>query len=148
MTMFISKSKNKRELATVCRMGFEMAGILLALILQGVVIGNRETECLTLSSNLTAETSTAETTLTSIINIGTKRITKATETTLLSTIFSKWNFLYETQKYFVAATIFMIIYFICMILFFVGTKENLGMKFKDFEYFFSFKSKLPSFRSS
>jgi hypothetical protein len=141
--MFISKSKNKRELATVCRMGFEMAGILLALILQGVVIGNRETECLTLSSNLTAET-----TLTSIINIGTKRITKATETTLLSKIFSKWNFLYETQKYFVAATIFMIIYFICMILFFVGTKENLGMKFIDFEYFFSFKSKLPSFRSS
>ena len=120
--MFISKSKHKRELATVCRMGFEMAGILLALILQGVIIGNRNTECIFLSSNLT-ETSTDKN-LISLENM--MKSIESDEATGFSTIFNKVKFLYESQKYFVAAVIFMIIYFFCMVLFFVGTKEDLG----------------------
>ena len=121
MTMFVSKSKKKRELATVCRMGFEMVGILLALILQGVIIGNKNNKCIHLNS----ETNLTGINVTSITSSNSTN-EKLSAAIFLNDIANEFKTIYQSQKYFLAAGIFMIIFILCMILFFVGAREDLG----------------------
>ena len=105
--MFLSKSIRKRELATACRMGFEMAGILIALILQGLFLGNKSERCISLNKT--------EINLNSSNEVG----WNSSDTNFFE------NY-YNSQKYFLSAVIVVAIYFFCLILFFTGTRENLG----------------------
>ena len=56
MTMYLTKSRRKRELATVYRMGFEMAGILIALLIQGLLTGNNSSECKSINETVVTNT--------------------------------------------------------------------------------------------
>jgi Na+/melibiose symporter-like transporter len=127
MTMYLSKSLRKRELATACRMGFEMAGILIALILQGVIIGNKSERCISLNQTEIHLNSSIETLNSSVENNDFK------------------NF-YNSQKYLISAIIVIGIYLFSLILFFIGTKENTGIIFisffskKEIQHYFLIKT--------
>ena len=102
MTMYLSKSKRKRELATVCRMGFEMAGILLSLVLQAAIIGDPSGDCVNLSSDAALQ-ETTELMTTAMHNSTVKPANAFQE-------------FYDKQKYLIAALVVGIIF----------TKESLG----------------------
>ncbi len=119
----LSKSKRKRELATVVRMAFEMAGILISLGIQGVIIGSSSSGCQRRPTTIAPETTMYsigpvfnDTVLTTDIN------SNSTKTD------TKGGF-FEEQKYFVAALVVVGILVALIILLLCGTKENLGIKF-------------------
>jgi hypothetical protein len=52
MTMYLSKSKEKRETATVVRMALELAGILVSILVHSFILGNPSGNC----KNITIQT--------------------------------------------------------------------------------------------
>lgn len=122
--MFISKSVKKRELATVCRMAFEMTGILIAILLQGIIIGNKSDGCLSLSSISNITLDLTETNAGANIN---NFSTIYGQNINVSNTKNWLQEFYYSQKYFSSAVVFVLIYVVCMTFFFSGSKENLGM---------------------
>ena len=115
--MVLSKSKRKRELATVVRMGFEMAGILISLGLQGVIIGSSDSGC----EYLNNQTVIALTTLSN-------DMVSTTDILSTDTSANKERGFFDKQRYFLAALIVVSILILVILLLFCGTKENLGIK--------------------
>jgi hypothetical protein len=154
MTMYLSKSKRKRELATVCRMGFEMCGILLSLVLQGFIIGDPSSNCERLNSNFTStsyfEASTTvlvdenslsstfipstyisstdilSTSIPVTLDLAAKSLNFIVEDLTFKKAPSAFEIFYNSQKYFAAAVIVAVCFFIAQGLLLVGTKESAG----------------------
>lgn len=129
MTMYLSKSKRKRELATVARMGLEMIGILMSLLLMTFIVGDASQNCLPGSNTTTsiAEYYSTEAfsnmsyTYTSKIPSDTTSATNITDKPD-----KKAKSFYDSERYLVAGLILTALYVLSQIMLLFGVKEDPG----------------------
>ena len=129
--MFLCRSDSRRELATVIRLGFEMFGILLSLVLQTLIVGNPSKGC----DNLPKDNSTGLTTeLTTIPYTTTDFTEQALEVYVNAKKNENEDSLFNKYRYLIVAIIFSLIFTVCQLLLVFGVDEDKGMHFENRKY--------------